>query len=373
MAGLTPAEAAVARHWLATVLVGDVLPEAPGLAMALVAEQARREGVAALVRRRLHGTADHKALYDALAATERQQTAILMAQEMAMARILPALEQAGCTPTLIKGCALAFTHYTDPCLRPRSDMDIIVPETAREAAHQTLSDLGLIRLPAHHGKYINFQTAWHWPGQPGGAVDLHWRINNSLWFAFRAPTADICGRRRLIAGPAGELPVADDVDALLIAALHRLGERARLIPDSGQRMGDRLIWLYDAHLLISGLQDADRDELVARAIHLGLQGAVADLLAQCDAVLGSPVPATWASALAATPSPIPVAAFDQSGWRQVAFEAQALPSLAARCRYLLEHVFPRPAYVRERFGPGWLPKLYVQRALRGLARTLTRR
>ncbi len=57
-------------------------------------------------------------------------------------RVVAACGEAGVRAVLIKGAALAYTHYRLPHLRPRSDSDLVIMESDRETLAQVLPDLG---------------------------------------------------------------------------------------------------------------------------------------------------------------------------------------------------------------------------------------
>src|SRR4051812_40702188 len=56
-------------------------------------------------------------------------------------RVLSALAAEGIDAVLLKGAAMARTHYSRPELRPRSDTDFIIPERSREDAARVLATL----------------------------------------------------------------------------------------------------------------------------------------------------------------------------------------------------------------------------------------
>ena len=54
-----------------------------------------------------------------------------VARTRELVRVAGALEGAGCRPIVFKGAALAHTHYRQPWLRPRLDVDVLVAERGR--------------------------------------------------------------------------------------------------------------------------------------------------------------------------------------------------------------------------------------------------
>ena len=84
----------------------------------------------------------------------------------------------------LKGAALARTHYAQPHLRRRNDIDFFVRQVDLARAEAVLSALGFARATEADAEL--------WTGQrhyakttPGGTghVDLHWRVVDPLAFA----------------------------------------------------------------------------------------------------------------------------------------------------------------------------------------------
>src|SRR5205085_2518503 len=66
--------------------------------------------------------------------------------------VLAELTAAGVRPILLKGAALARTHYSRPELRPRSDTDLMIPASARDVVARTLLGLGYSRMSEVDGE-----------------------------------------------------------------------------------------------------------------------------------------------------------------------------------------------------------------------------
>jgi len=103
-----------------------------------------------------------------------------VARTREMVRMAAALEAAGCRPIVFKGAALAHTHYRQPWLRPRLDVDVLVVEGGQEPASRALHDLGYERPPFVSGRLVMYQEPFV-RAEAGGlehVVDLHWRVAN---------------------------------------------------------------------------------------------------------------------------------------------------------------------------------------------------
>jgi hypothetical protein len=128
---------------------------------------------------------------------------------------LRALQDAGITPILLKGAALAETVYAQRALRPMSDIDLLVKPEAVSRAAAILAHLGYTRQPhpqtdtwvnAHayevvFTKAAPVANAWH--------LDLHWHLDrpgrpfaidlDGLWA--RAQPAIIAQIKTLVLAP----------------------------------------------------------------------------------------------------------------------------------------------------------------------------
>ncbi len=80
--------------------------------------------------------------------------------------------------------------------------------------------------------------------------------------------------------------------ALLLACMHRGTHRHNPYYVSGEPHtgGDRLIWLYDLHLLAESFGEHDWQSFIARADAKGLRGICADGLATAHQCFATNVP-----------------------------------------------------------------------------------
>ena len=84
--------------------------------------------------------------------TELRTSAILEALRARELRdVVERLREHGIQPVLMKGAALAYTHYRRPELRPRTDVDLMIPDGARERVARCLTTIGYRRPPEIDG------------------------------------------------------------------------------------------------------------------------------------------------------------------------------------------------------------------------------
>ncbi len=147
--------------------------------------RARTERVHLLLAARLGVTRDHAAgLTDHVAARLVAETRVAAVDDAArgreLVRVVERLESRGCAPVVFKGAALAYTHYEQPWLRPRIDVDVLVAEAQRHVASREFLDLGYTRPPFVSGQLVMYQEPFV-RAEPGGlehVFDLHWRVSN---------------------------------------------------------------------------------------------------------------------------------------------------------------------------------------------------
>jgi len=312
-------------------------------------------------------------IVEAATNAKRSQAAIELARRPMVVEAIDALTAAGAEPILLKGEALAQTHYADSWQRPRADTDLLVAPATQEQAASALIALGyqpVLQLP---GKWVSSQASLVRIGPSGfkHAIDLHWRINNSPVLASLLSHGEI----RATAMPLPSLGQAarapSQVHALLIACLHRVGsEHAPYHVDGIARVGgDRLIWLADIDRLLRSF-DGSHDELVQLAAERGCgrlcaagitsaAGAFATPGAQALVIrLGEP-------SIASIYDRYLVAGSRQRGW----LDFQALPGIQARLSFLNEALWPDQAYLCARYpnvkDPGGL-RFRLSRIFNGL-------
>ena len=285
-------------------------------------------------------------------------------------RVLGALGGAGVEALILKGTALAYDFYPSAELRPRGDVDLLVAEFARAAevlrglgyeAHANSGDELALRQQSF-GRADEFELLH--------VYDVHREIANPAAFAGVLGWEEL--RSRAIALPRIGIGARglSRLDALLLACVHRVAHHH----DS-----DRLIWLYDIHLLRSamaaGEQGAFWREAAERRVLAICRRSVA-LAEEWFGTAGVAVEAVLtAEELAAEE---PTARFLDRTQRRGALlvaSVAALPGWRARVRRLRQLAFPPRVYMFERFATrshAALPWLYALRGMRGLARLFRR-
>lgn len=365
-----------AERFLARATRGDAAWPAR-LTAAAVLEAGRFHGVLPLLFHASHDAPGwsgwRESLRIALRELARMHTAVELANRQETAEVLDALAARGVAAIVLKGAALAHTLYPEPWLRARADTDLLVRPEARRAAFEVLERLGYRRSETAGGELASSEASF---GRPGAALpfDLHWRINNSSLLSRLLEFEALHARAVPLAalGPHARCP--DLVDAVLLAAVHRgTHHQMPMHVDGHARRGDRLIWLYDLHLMAPKLTSAQAGQLAQRAARDRVAGLCLDALRATEQAFGTAVPAALRQALeqdAARGEPSMV--FLRGGPRALLLaEVLALERWRDRWRLLREHAFPPPDYMLRKYATTrrWLlPALYVRRGLSWLAR-----
>lgn len=364
-------------------IAGDNSGEADPARRRLLA-LARLHGVTTLLGRQLLLDPPNswpEGLLAALREHLHHETARELLIESELQRLCAALAAGGVRHLLFKGAPLAYTLYPEPHLRTRCDTDLLVPEEQREAAEAVLTALGYgADMNAAGGQVASSErmyTRTLLRGVPH-VVDLHWRLSNLQSFSraldFAALEADALPVPAL--GPAARMPSL--VHALLIACLHRSGhlDPPRIVEGIEYTPGNRLIWLYDLHLLVQCLDERDWTQFAGEAGQRGLRAVCLDGLRTAHEHFGTAVPESVLAALAA-PGPRELAAghLHPGRWRRHWLDLRALPDWRSRLHLLREWVFPPPVYMLRKYettSRTALPWLYLRRVISGIWRSARR-
>jgi hypothetical protein len=358
------------------ILIGAVTDPAfpPGDVSADVLDAMERHRLAPLAWDTLR-TSGHAASWPApiqmaLRRASAAQALVTALIDTELRRVIATAGDAGVRMVLIKGAALANTHYRLAHLRPRSDSDVVILDADRETTAHMLSELGYLRTPAIEGSLITQQVQWTRELAAGvvHAVDVHWRVFNPHLFGEVLSTEKLIEKAIPVPllGPRALAPCT--ADALLLACVHRIAHHP------GE---EDPIWDFDIHLLLSSLTHDDAAAFARSASAANVRAVCAAAIASATSRFGTRLPAglrVWLDHAADAREP--TAVFLDPGRRQVdmlASDFAALPTWRARAGLLRQHLFPAPRYLLRKYGRRswvWLPLLYVRRIAEGMPRWL---
>ena len=285
--------------------------------------------------------------------------------------VLAGMAAAGVRPIVLKGAALARTHYPRPELRPRDDTDLMIPASARALISPTLIALGYSRMSEVDGEVAFGQFHFHKHDRHGlfHALDIHWKVSNVRMFADVLTYEELARDAMAVPSLGPTAWSASPAHALLLACIHRVAHHG----DS-----NHLLWLLDVQLLARSMTACDRQSFTELASERQVRAVCARSLELAQAAFGG-VDAGWLAVLsAASAVHEPSAAFIGGALRQVDIlraDLTATSQWRQRLQLLREHVFPAASYMRERY-PRWpaalLPIAYVHRMVRGAPRWFRR-
>ncbi|MCB1687089.1 MAG: nucleotidyltransferase family protein [Halioglobus sp.] len=303
-----------------------------------------------------------------LATRQRQEFALEMLRREEVSRMVAALGEAGLPFLLFKGTPLAYTLYPDACLRDRSDTDLLFESrAAAEEAWQVLQDLGYERMNTPGGELVSYQFPCILRGgQVAEMLDVHWATSNAAELrplSFRELWDQSIAVPSL--GAAARSPCHEH--ALVLACLHRLAH----VKDGEE---NRLIWLYDIHLLLQSLDEAQWQRFLACARDKGVAGACCDGVEHAADRFGisdrGALRREELRQLAALPGQHVVVHATMLE-RDIA-QLRAAQGLR-RVQLLGEYLFPPADYMQARYQPRWrwlLPWYYARRIAQGTGRRL---
>lgn len=331
------------------------------------------EGVAALVHHHVRSSPLWRewpaAVREALIRDARKQAALDMLRESELIAVLAAFAGAGIGTLLLKGAALAHSHYPEPALRTRCDADVLIRPTDRDAAMHLLEGMGYRRPNAVSGTLVSYEECHSKrEGPVDHVIDLHWRINNRQAFAralsFEEAHARSVPVRQL--GPSARTLCPPH--ALLLACMHRA---AHLSIDGPE--GNRLVWLYDIHLLANAMTAGEWRDFAQLCAVKEMRRISLDALIATQRTLATAFPGEVVDSLARAGAEELSAAYLDTGRRRLLLtNLRALGSWRERATLLRESLFPPAEYLlaRYRAQSRWLlPWWYVRRAAEGMWKT----
>jgi hypothetical protein len=332
-----------------------------------VFEAAIDHGVAALLASATTATTWPGRLHLALQDARRLAAATEVLERQDLMRVVSAFGQADVRCLLLKGAPLAYTHYRHPWLRPRFDTDLLVDLGERARADAVLRGLGYVPSPQVSGTLVSHQRQYQRRNRHGLAdtVDLHWKVTNPHVFADTLTFDELWTPARAVPQLGGDARTLADVHALILACVHRVAHHQNY---------DRLIWSYDIHLLVSGMDRRQHAEFLELACVKRLRSICAAGLDSAQRRFGTRQPAGWRDRLqtGSDGEVEPTAAFLQQGLRRIDIlrsDLRAVRGWTRKIRLVREHLFPPADFVRARYGSD-TPMLfaYVDRILGGVGK-----
>lgn len=291
----------------------------------------------------------------------RAAAAVDMLRSHALREVLAAFRDREIPVLITKGGALANSVYGHSRLRTRVDTDLFIGIEHIERVRETMVSLGYDIVPPVY-KSHQFICAKNWH-ETLIQFDIHWRILNAPQFA-RSITFEEAWKRSVPVPGLEGARTLDEVDALLLACLHLKG--------SAFHDENRLIWLYDIHLLGATLSPEMWATCVQRAVDKRIHTTCLDGLSRAGDRFSTVIPAEVILALGIDlPRP---GIYASSNLSLLMDDLQKLPGWCEKTGLLRELFFPSPDALMEKYqktNRAWLPLLYCRQLLGGAAKRLS--
>ena len=299
----------------------------------------------------------------------RQETALELARLVGIRQVLGCLSRTGHRVLLLKGSALAYWLYDNPAQRTRCDLDILVADKpAAMRAITALQEAGYTFTIEAAEKSAEFEAAVErrLPGGMRHHVDLHWRVLNHARLADGLTFADLDSASVAIPSLECKARGLGIVHAMLHALLHRITN----MPSGRQ---NRLIWLYDIHLLAMRCRNEDWDELSRQCVALKCATPCLDGLRATRTVFATPIPEANESALRRQSREESWLLGDDLDRGVMDRDHLAALSWLQKAGWLRRKLFPSRQFMRHRYaaeGGFGLAKAYLLRWMTGLERAV---
>jgi hypothetical protein len=326
-------------------------------------ESIEQNGLGPLVYARLSDWPIRSALRDVAIRAAAGETARLAD----LCAVLDAFGTNGIRVLIIKGTGLAYDIYPSPELRPRGDTDLLIAESDLDAV-RTILHGRCYSSPLTSGDTLAIRQQSFTRG--GHVYDVHWDVANSPVVRDALPFEELLARAIAVPRIAANALAPSHVDALLLACIHRVAHHHDI---------ERLIWLYDIHLL----RESMRAEEHARFWRLAADRRVVAICERSIALADEWFAAAphdrasdWLTE-AERDRDEPSAAFLDRDRRHGDVLTSDFKALSWRGRFqrMRELALPPIAFMRQSFPSAptvALPALYVWRGARGVLRLLRR-
>jgi len=298
-----------------------------------------------------------------------QEAASDLLLELELKKVLQALLEIGIQPVLLKGTPLSFSLYPQPGLRPRCDTDFLIAKEDMIKGSALMEQLGYESLYDAKVELLNSQMTFIKQDQlkVSHAYDIHWQVNNnSRSFSAELNYSHLLSTSKTIPRLGQNARTPDKVDALLLACFHRAGHFSQ--------MGDRLIWLYDIHLLVCALDEHEFALFYQKAKKMTIATICSDAILTAQDWFNTSLTEAMVKRLSRLPVSEPSIAYLTTG-RQAGIKHHALldlkdlSSLSEKLHYLYQKVFPPVNYMLWRYDTKrkyLLPFLYLYRLVFGV-------
>jgi hypothetical protein len=307
------------------------------------------------------------ALQRSISNARSHAVAVSMIREQFLSSLFSALLEAGIKLILLKGEALAHTHYVSPELRVRGDTDIFVSIADIRITIQVLESDGFT-VSNERSRYKSHQFTASKVILNGISlqVDVHWRISNIPAYARMFNYKMCLERSREISVSSQKCRVLQPSQGLILACVH-----LSVQPDE---FADRLIWLYDIHLLISTMSEDELLDVAGLAAEKKVERLVFDAIKKAQVCFRTTTQHDIIASLQLTDGiRTERGGYSQSYLALIIADLHELPSLSLRWALVSELLFPGSAWLLSKYtktSSAWVPILYMRYLVTGFFKRL---
>ena len=239
-------------------------------------------------------------------------------------------------PTLLlKGTPVAFLYYPTTYLRPRCDTDIYIDENHLEKTAELLSvhfyELSGLGTRKHSSK--QFLAAIKSVQKNYLHFDMHWKLSNRVMFSNTLPFKECLESCQPVTGLGPNAYTLSKTDLVIHACIHRIAHGRNT-----QR--NRLIWLYDIHLIAETMTNAELDNFLNKAKQKTIAMLCADALETCQSIFNTTLPDDFLTRLKQDCNREPSAKLISASKLRWAWEdMQSLPNTSEKIAFARELLF----------------------------------
>ncbi len=186
---------------------------------------------------------------------------------------------------LLKGTPLSHLYYGQSYLRPRCDTDLYISEGDLEATARLLSENGYDITGLGHRKLSSkqFGASRSAMQQVRTHFDIDWNLSNRVMFRSTLPFDDCYESRQPVPALGSMAATLCTIDLLLHACIHRIAH-------GRNTERNRLIWLYDIHLLVESMDEVELTRFHEKALQRSIGVLCADALEVINGLFNTKLP-----------------------------------------------------------------------------------
>ena len=281
-------------------------------------------------------------LHNALEALSKESIAVEMSRSVEIEKLLKNLHALSIDFLVFKGTALAYFLYRNAWQRPRSDTDILINKNDLDKILELFYELGYEQSISISGKFVSYQTTVtkQVSTQFVHRVDIHWKINNRQILANCYSLDELLERSKNCTLLNQEMFIPNNIDSLILACIHRIGHHAD---------NERIIWLYDIHLLAESLSHEKWAMLIAKVRKKNVSQIVFDGISTSNALLDTKIDKSIYQALKKSLNTNEASAIfldrEQGHFKLFFNDLMFLPKWSQRLMLIKEHLVPDKEYL----------------------------